>query len=52
LGETTIAQHQAILTALAARDAQQAMEAMRVHLDTSLRNTLSLLGDMLDPPEG
>jgi len=51
LGETTIAQHQAILTALAARDAQQAMEAMRVHLDTSLRNTLSLLGDMLDPPE-
>jgi len=51
LGETTIAQHQAILTALAARDEQQAMEAMRQHLDTSLRNTLDLLGDFLEPAE-
>ena len=49
-GETTIAQHQAILTALAAKDEQRAMEAMREHLDTSLRNTLSLIGDILEPP--
>ncbi|WP_245576862.1 GntR family transcriptional regulator [Kaistia adipata] len=48
-GETTIAQHQAILTALAAHDEERAMEAMRVHLDTSLRNTLSLIGDILEP---
>ncbi|MCX5569838.1 GntR family transcriptional regulator [Kaistia sp. K-TC2] len=50
-GETTIAQHQAILAALAARDGDRAMEAMRVHLDTSLRNTLSLIGDILEPAE-
>ncbi|MDQ0391971.1 GntR family transcriptional regulator [Labrys monachus] len=47
-GETTILQHRNILAALHAQDPQQAMEAMRLHLDTSLRNTLSLLGDNLD----
>ncbi|WP_201404587.1 GntR family transcriptional regulator [Kaistia sp. 32K] len=50
-GATTIAQHQAILTALAAKDEQRAMEAMREHLDTSLRNTLSLLAESLEPSE-
>jgi len=44
-GETTITQHRAILSALADRDEARAMEAMRDHLDTSLRNTLTLLGD-------
>jgi DNA-binding GntR family transcriptional regulator len=44
-GETTITQHRAILSALADRDEPRAMEAMRDHLDTSLRNTLTLLGD-------
>jgi GntR family transcriptional regulator, rspAB operon transcriptional repressor len=47
-GETTIAQHRSILAALHAQDAAQAMEAMRLHLDTSLQNTLSLLGDSVD----
>ena len=42
-GEITIAQHRAIVTALGARDPVLATEAMQTHLDTSLRNTLSLL---------
>jgi DNA-binding GntR family transcriptional regulator len=42
-GETTIAQHRAIVDALAAHDAKAAETAMRFHLDTSLGNTLGLL---------
>ena len=42
-GETTIAQHRAIVAALRTHDADLSIEAMRAHLDTSLHNTLSLL---------
>lgn len=43
--EITILQHQAILEALHQHDESRAVEAMRVHLDTSLQNTLKLLED-------
>lgn len=42
-GEVTIAQHRAVTSALDDHDADAAVEAMRRHLDTSLRNTLSIL---------
>ena len=42
-GLETIAQHRAIVDALAARDADAARQAMKVHLATSLRNTLRYL---------
>jgi GntR family transcriptional regulator, rspAB operon transcriptional repressor len=42
-GELTIVQHRAVAVALATRDRDAAVEAMRQHLDTSLQNTLSIL---------
>lgn len=42
-GQETIAQHRTILDRLAVRDAEGSREAMRAHLQTSLRNTLALL---------
>jgi DNA-binding GntR family transcriptional regulator len=42
-GELTIAQHRAIALALSEHDLDAAVEAMREHLDTSLRNTLKIL---------
>ncbi|UDL92593.1 GntR family transcriptional regulator [Mesorhizobium sp. PAMC28654] len=42
-GQETIAQHRAILDALARRDQAGSMTALRTHLETSLRNTISLL---------
>lgn len=43
-GQETIAQHRTILDALAKRDPEAAMDALRTHLETSLRNALSCLG--------
>ena len=42
-GHEAIDQHRAILDALSSRDEQRSMEALRTHLQTSLRNTLSYL---------
>ena len=42
-GQQTIAQHRAILGALAAGDAEASVAAMRTHLQTSLANSLSRL---------
>jgi len=42
-GQETIAQHRAILDALGRRDPEASMTALRTHLETSLRNTLSYL---------
>lgn len=42
-GETTIAQHRAIVDALAAHDAEAAEAAISTHLATSLDNTITLL---------
>jgi DNA-binding GntR family transcriptional regulator len=42
-GQETIAQHRAILDALAKHDQAGSMKALKAHLETSLRNTLSLL---------
>lgn len=42
-GETTIAQHRAIVDALEAHDAEAAEAAISTHLATSLDNTLNLL---------
>jgi GntR family transcriptional regulator, rspAB operon transcriptional repressor len=42
-GLETVAQHRAIIDALARGDAAEAREAMQVHLATSLRNTLRYL---------
>jgi DNA-binding GntR family transcriptional regulator len=42
-GLETVAQHRAILDALAARDPERARQAMMLHLSTSLRNTLRYL---------
>ncbi|MEO5756199.1 MAG: GntR family transcriptional regulator [Mesorhizobium sp.] len=42
-GQETIAQHRAILKALAKRDQAGAMKALQAHLETSLRNTIALL---------
>lgn len=42
-GQETIAQHRAILKPLAKRDQEGSMMALRTHLETSLRNTLSYL---------
>jgi GntR family transcriptional regulator, rspAB operon transcriptional repressor len=44
-GELTIIQHRDILAALRNRDAAAAADAMRVHLETSLQNTLRLLAE-------
>jgi DNA-binding GntR family transcriptional regulator len=46
-GDITIAQHRGVLDALRVHDASAACDAMREHLDTSLRNTLTLLSSML-----
>jgi DNA-binding GntR family transcriptional regulator len=46
LGELTIRQHQDILAALRNHDAEAASAAMRLHLETSLQNTLRLLVKM------
>lgn len=43
-GEVTISQHRAVARALGDRDAPAAVAAMAAHLDTSLQNTLSLVG--------
>lgn len=42
-GLETIAQHRAIIDALAQRDPETARQAMKLHLSTSLRNTLRYL---------
>jgi DNA-binding GntR family transcriptional regulator len=42
-GETTIAQHRAVVEALAARDPEAADQAISAHLATSLDNTVNLL---------
>jgi DNA-binding GntR family transcriptional regulator len=42
-GKKTIAQHRAIVRALAAHDSETAEQAIRTHLETSLGNTLELL---------
>jgi GntR family transcriptional regulator, rspAB operon transcriptional repressor len=42
-GLETIAQHRAIIDALASRDPEAARQAMKLHLATSLRNTLRYL---------
>ena len=42
-GLETIAQHRAIIDALALRDPQATRQAMKLHLSTSLRNTLRYL---------
>jgi DNA-binding GntR family transcriptional regulator len=42
-GAITLAQHRDIVAALRAHDAAGAIEAMRLHLNTSLQNTLLLL---------
>lgn len=44
-GDTTIAQHRAILDALATRKARPAIKALRAHLDTSLNNSLTCLAE-------
>lgn len=44
-GTITIAQHRAIVAALAARKARPAIHALRAHLDTSLNNSLSYLAN-------
>jgi len=46
-GDITISQHRSVLDALREHDATAACDAMREHLDTSLRNTLTLLSSML-----
>jgi len=43
-GKEIIAQHRAILKALAARNPEAAMKALRKQLETSIRITLSYLG--------
>ncbi len=43
-GDTTIAQHTAVVDALEAHDAEAAERAISDHLETSLENTLKLLG--------
>lgn len=45
-GETTIEQHSAIVDALEAHDPEAAERAIREHLETSLSNTLKLLGSI------
>lgn len=42
-GQETIAQHRAILEALTKHDGEGAMKALKVHLETSLLNTLAYL---------
>lgn len=42
-GQETIAQHRAILKALGEHDGEGAMQALKVHLETSLLNTLAYL---------
>jgi DNA-binding GntR family transcriptional regulator len=44
--DATIRQHEAIVEALAANDAEAAHAAMKHHLDTSLGNSLSVLGQV------
>ena len=45
-GETTIEQHGAIVDALEAHDLEAAERAIKEHLETSLSNTLKLLGSI------
>ncbi|MCZ4432295.1 GntR family transcriptional regulator [Agrobacterium sp. SOY23] len=45
-GETTIEQHSAIVDALEAHDPEAAERAIKEHLETSLSNTLKLLGSI------
>lgn len=47
-GDLTIKEHRAIVSALAARKATLAVKAMRQHLESSLRNILSLLDTQSD----
>ncbi|PZO80251.1 MAG: GntR family transcriptional regulator [Mesorhizobium amorphae] len=47
-GAQTITQHEAILSALIANDAEAAALAMGSHLETSLRNTLDVAEELLD----
>lgn len=44
-GRSTIEQHRAILAALATRKARPAVQALREHLSTSLRNSLDCLAE-------
>ncbi|UJQ95023.1 GntR family transcriptional regulator [Mariluticola halotolerans] len=49
-GLQTIAQHRAILAALASHDAAASMQALQTHLETSLGNTLTYLDANPDGP--
>jgi DNA-binding GntR family transcriptional regulator len=42
-GEATLAQHRAIIRALASRDPEKARAAMRDHLEAAYRNTVAVL---------
>src|SRR4029079_18778754 len=44
-GDTTIKQHKAVVAALRARKPAAAAQAMRDHLDASLKNILNALAD-------
>jgi GntR family transcriptional regulator, rspAB operon transcriptional repressor len=44
-GTATIEQHRAILAALAMRKVRPSVQALRVHLDTSLNNSLACLAE-------